>query len=72
MGWAADYTFSGRYQIHDAGIQVTYTLSEGGKVAETRVVDLLPAAFARYRTKPLLWCGHYSLPIRTSLLPVRE
>ncbi|UZE95311.1 hypothetical protein [Alkalimarinus alittae] len=50
----AKYFFSGSYQIHDQGIQVTYSLTDKqGNTLKTRLIELTPASYQHYRTDPV-------------------
>lgn len=49
----ADYFFTGSYQIHKQGIQVTYSLTDkNGKILKTSLIELLPSSYKHYRTEP--------------------
>ena len=50
----AEYFFSGSYQIHKQGIQVTYSLTDTqGNTLKTNLIELSPTSYQQYRTEPM-------------------
>jgi len=50
----AEYYFSGTYQIHLKGVQVSYSLvDKSGQSVKTNVVELAPESYQNFRVKPI-------------------